>query len=769
MTLAAGQVAPIALDPVLHPALVVVVVLALAGLALAGCRAGAALVWPPGWARLHVGGCAALRLLAVMALAVLLVNPVSTRRAANEFVRPSVHLLVDTSGSMCVNDESDAGEAVARLDRLRQHWLDPALLERLASRTDLRVSLFADGSRPLGAQAAADLLADGAETRLADVLQSAIQNAGPGLGTLVVLTDGRDTTRAPVSPAAEPARARGIAISSVLVGTTARQPDLSVRLAADHAFVHDGQSTTLRGEINQVGLDGQRITAILERDGQIIDRSDLILGPEPARLSFNVTPTGGDSADRTGMVSLCEFRLRVEPQLAESRSDNNESLAFVQVTRQHLRVALFENEPYWDTKYLTRALRDAAEIDLTTIIGLGRREEITRYVSAQGENEPDQPAGAPTTLEELSAFDVVILGRGVERWFPGAAAEQLVAYVSEHGGSLVLARGRPFGDDNPHGVAAMAAIDSIVPVEWGEQKLSGGTLRAARSMAVGDPLSFEGLGDTDLILSHLPGMIAQTHVQRERAASIIWARTETSGEQGALPAAVATQQVGHGRVLAILVDGLWKWALLPPNDADFDPVFPLFWTRAVRWLAGGGELLPGQSIGLSLSRLNVRPGQTVEATVQTRYVDASRFNPALTLIAPDGSQRTLTPNALNESGTRLLATCAPEQEGVYTIRLDAPGMSPPSLTSRFVVHDPSRERLDLSADHAPMIELARATGGKVYDADHPEALLDDLQAEAVAAETEPITQPLWDRPWLLAALMLLLAADWFWRRATSQL
>ena len=763
--------------PVLHPLLILLLIVSAAVLALGGVKRASAIFWPPRGARLHAVAVAALRLLALASLLAVLLNPVRIRPGQTPVQRRGVALLVDTSSSMCVEDENDGRDSISRLDRLRRRWLTTDFLTRLAAHADARVTSFADGPSALDPRGLDALAATGTETRLVDSVLEALRPADDSLGSIVVLTDGRDTTSADASAIIAPARAGGVPISFVLVGTKAQQPDLNVRLAAESAFVHDGQSTTLRAEIDQIGLDGQHVNAILERNGQVIESTPIILGAQAARLSFNVTPAGpenapsGDSGSSSpAMVALCEFRLRVEPLPAESRTDNNTSYAFVQVTRQHLRIALFENEPYWDTKFLMQALRSAAEIDLTTIIGLGRRQEITRYVSTSPEESSGAPPDvAPTTLDGLSNYDVIILGRGVERWFPGEQAELLVSYVTEHGGSLVLARGRPFSNDNMQGVAAAAALDPIVPVQWAEDSLAGGHLHAARSMTVGDPLSFDGLGDTEIILSRLPGMIARTRIEGERAASIIWARTDAEDEQGTLPAAVATQQAGRGRVLAILVDGLWRWALLPPEQADFDAVFPLFWTRAVRWLAGGGELLPGQSIGLSLSRLNVQPGSPVEITVQTRYVDASRFNPTLTVMAPDGGEHRLELAAANESGTRLTARYTPADEGLHSVRLDTPGLSPPTLTSRLVVHDPSRERLDLSANHAPMAAVARATGGRVYDADDPDALLKDVQAEAAAAECESITEPLWDRSWVLAVLLSLLAIEWFWRRATGQM
>src|SRR5690606_1143757 len=101
---------------------------------------------------------------------------------------------------------------------------------------------------------------------------------------------------------------------------------------------------------------------------------------------------------------------------------------------------------------------------------------------------------------------------------------------------------------------------------------------------------------TRAILTELPGLIAATRVEREKAASLVLLRQAPADGQTPGMAAVAHARVGRGRVMAVMGEGLWRWAMLPPDRAALDPVYDLFWSRAVRWLATGGEFLPGQDV-----------------------------------------------------------------------------------------------------------------------------------------------------------------------------
>jgi hypothetical protein len=75
----------------------------------------------------------------------------------------------------------------------------------------------------------------------------------------------------------------------------------------------------------------------------------------------------------------------------------------------------------------------------------------------------------------------------------------------------------------------------------------------------------------------------------------------------------------------------------------------------------------------------------------------------------------------------------------------------------------------LAVNSAGLAELARQTGGKLYTAATAERLIDDLPAATPTVVERLPDEPLWNRPWLLAALGLALGSEWLLRRRSGLL
>src|SRR5690606_17355088 len=123
-----------------------------------------------------------------------------------------------------------------------------------------------------------------------------------------------------------------------------------------------------------------------------------------------------------------------------------------------------------------------------------------------------------------------------------------------------------------------------------------------------------------------------------------------------------------------------------------------FWARTIRWLATGGEFLPGQSMSLSLNPLRIEPGQSVQINVSTRYVEAADFSPSVQLIAPDGSTRDVTLTRGAQQSTQYQANVRMDQPGVHQVVLtdtkrDEAGEAV-KMVGRLAVHDRSEEKRD---------------------------------------------------------------------------
>ncbi len=744
-------------------------------------------VWPRRGKRERLGGKAALillglRLAAVAVVGWMLAGPVITQATETQQQRARVMLLLDTSLSMAEEDVRVGGERISRWDAIAERYLDPQYIAAVQEQAELEGFAFDREVRAIVPRLGRDLEPVGQATHLYAALREAalrgergywVAGDRPDGGIMLVISDGHDTSGEGPESAISMLAERGWRIFSVPVGRETEGPDVAVRAWADSPRLLEGQSTQLRASITGPGAEGRNVQVNLLHEGRRVDGTQVMLdehGRGEAR--FTIRP----EAEQAGEVKLHAYEVVAEPLPGERHTANNRAPVFVQVSRERMRVLVLDGRPSWDTRFAIRALRGDAQVELMAIHALGeQRVSITRYHPEQADAGPGDDGAATTRYEDSAAldadafsrFDIIVLGRAVERLLDESALDRLGSFIEQDGGSLVLAAGRPFETDTDRGRAAMSRMAELLPVEWGTEAVSRLQLELTPPGRTEPVLDMAEFGDTDIVLSRLPAMRAATRVSQARAASIILAEQRPAGEQGPAMAAMAYQNVGaDGRVFAILGDGMWQWSFLPPGLEEYRSLYEVFWSRLMRWLALGDEFLPGQDVSLSLDRTIARRGQDVEVEVATR-IEADDFDPQLTITSPEGETTTLSLTPVGDSGRRFGGRIHAAQAGVYEVELSAAlaqDQPPVKLNRRFAVREASEELRDPSADRAAMESLAEATGGRVLELDQRETLLEDLQDRERLAKGDPVVVDAFDQPWLLWLALLLLSTEWFARR-----
>lgn len=749
-----------------------------------------------------------LRLTAIFAMATILFNPARLVPDSDQKIRQDFYIALDTSKSMCTRDIIDKNEKTTRLDAIQNHWLNEQYLSNLQQLVNINYYNFDEQLKYTDAKQASELAPVGKSTCMAKsitTLMHQYNKNGQITAGILLLGDGHDTTNDNAADMiCQTAKNMKIPIYTVTAGTKLDTQDISVRLTSDQPFVYTGQKTYLHAEIDQAGYDNQSVTAILTQNGiKEVDRRTVILNEKSNRIVYTVEPEPMHETSKNSN-GLSSFQFQVLPMSDEKLIENNTRYSFIQVTNKHIKIILFENEPYWDTRYLIRTLRADIQVELTTVTGLGRNQRVVRYHPGSAESVTnDDPNSeiynntinsdqftAPINESELYDYDIVILGKGVERWFPDTSAALLNRYVRERGGTLIMARAMPFNTSTVSGRTALNEIENISPVRWADNLIQGSGLSRTLTGKMENTVDFSVLGDTDSILTVMPGMLAQTRINGEKTLSNIWLRTTDNyrDKDNSIqnisktkdPAAVAHMRAGHGQVLAILTDGLWQWALLPDWYEDLNSVFDIFWMRTIRWLIGSGDMLPGQSVALSLDRLMLDPDQPQIITIQTRLINPDTFQPLLTVVDPDNVVHQLEPGLVSQSS----ALCQyeivynPELEGVYSVNLEYFSNSennesdqaiPIQTSSMFVVYDNSRELLDVSAQPELMASLADSTGGLVIPYNQPDMLLEHLKKIQSAAITTQLPDTIWDNSWLLSVILFIMGCEWLIRRRSNLL
>lgn len=727
-----------------------------------------------------------LRSVAVAVLVWMLLGPAVWSPAAGDFVKPEVILLGDVSLSMKQKDVADYPDQ-SRWQTLEKTWLAPDYLARLQQWASLHPYHFDKGLR---AATNHNIEAGSRDSRLGTNLFGALDRAVGGVeadaatnnltvnssavtgGMVLLLSDGHDTQRASDPALLARLNRKNWSISSVAVGSDHRTADIALLAWADSDFVLQGQRTTLHASITQHGFDGQTARVDLLHEGQRIDSRTVKFSAtaqpsnpnsqlDQLQVDFEIEP---QSTGRRPL-SVQGYQIAIQPLEGEQYTDNNRRWVFLQVSREQIRIALFEGQPYWDTRFLAQNLGNDAGVELAAMYGMGAGRELTTH-HAKAQSLPTLTL--PLSDEQLARYDIIILGRSCEQFFPGPAAQLLVDFVRKRGGALILARGKAFDTTNPLGAQAQAVLNPIEPVQWGSAVADQLALEMAPAGRRSPLLEFNLPEDTDTILTRLPDMLAATRIVQEKAASVVLltqnAKRATAQDGAAGMAALVHQNAGAGQVLAVLSDGMWQWAFLPGELRRYDSVYQQFWSRTIRWLATGGQFLPGQSVSLTLSRLSVEPGDEVTAVVAARHIQGQLVEPRVNVIAPDGSSAVVALGMTAEQSNRWEGRFKPTQPGVYVVELLTPGMEPNRSTTRLAVYDQSVEVLDPSARPMTLQTLSAATDGKSYTLADRELFLHDLQQIALAQKADRQLQDAYDQPVMLLIFMLALSAEWLLRR-----
>ncbi|MBI1370575.1 MAG: hypothetical protein GC162_18210 [Planctomycetes bacterium] len=737
--------------PALAPLHVAVVVLVLAALA-AWIYIRAARRMP-----LRAALLGFMRLIVILVLGAILLGPSVLPAVTTTPARPRLSILLDVSGSMLTQDRD---QPRTRLRNAIDDYLNADELTRLGDLYDLRISTFDESVRAITKSALTGndaSLDTGKRTDYAQALTQTLIDmyGGEGADALLLIGDGHDSQDAPMEPAIALAQSKKIAIHVVAVGDATTPRDLALVALPAQEVLFTGEPGRIIAKIYQTDMDGA--STVLHVNGPGLPGGAIV-----RKITFDAKASIAVPIPiMPKEPGLYEYKLRVEPADGETITSNNEQSVFVQVSQKMVKVLLLEGEPFWDTKFLAQSLRTDPRVELTQITQVSpeRREQI---VTRGGDSSVKMPASA----DALAPYDIVVLGRGIERLIDPAKMNMFPDYVAR-GGHIIFARGRAYDPVTPAGHDAEASLGVIEPVHWAPGLLHDQPLSLTPAGASHPAFSFAGVAaEADKVVQALPNLSVVLRTAKLKPATITLAGI---GKGANMQPVIVTMDYGRGRVMAVLGEGLWRWSFLPPGSEQYRGVFDAFWSNSVRWLASGGEMEPGQQIAMKLGRSSVRLGDTLSVDVTTRFNPPADFEPKVTLTDPAGNAQHLSLKSTDGVATRMTATIEPRAAGVWSVRLDAPAMAKEPIVRKFNVYDVDLERLQSGARPAVMRDLAERTGGMFIAAGERVDLADKLERQMAAKRVPPRAEYVWDAPWLLATLLVWAGLEWIVRRQSGWL
>lgn len=721
---------PILPLPVLVP-LALLVLCAVGWLCAVACR-GLSL-----WLRVV---CVLLVLLAAGGGLALLLNP------GHVVQQPSPHapvwvVGVDVSASMAapVRDDSQAEPRSAVASRV---------VTRLAEfpQRDVRWVALAASARTQGS--AEELAAQPAEGKSSAVLASlagsieTLRCSGRSVAGAVLVTDGRDTQPRALQQLISRAGAAGCPVHTVPLGSTWQEADIAV--STPHPFVptYPGADTQLTAQVYCTRMGKRQLQVeLLDAAGNVLQQKSLnTVDGCVQELHFPLAAQAG------------EYVVRVNPQQGESRTDNNTARITVRAVSSRIRVFLAEGAPYWDSKFLAQYLREQPVFDVRSV---HRLSEKRYYHINSGDDDamPSETPELPTTREQLSGYDIVVLGKGMERMLDAASVLALRSWVSEQGGILVLARGRCYG-------GRLEGMEALEPFVWGANPEAEECRLAPAPEGVAAGLFGRLLpGAQHEVWDSLPPLDDVWAVQENRPGTRVLAVA-----QGGNTPMLATMRVGLGTVACINGEGLWKWDFYP-DARQHGNMYREFWRQFLPWVQTAAEFMPGYDLSLHPDRASVQEGEGFSCLLGWRGMGRPEAVQVQAVNLATGgvvAEQTAVLQA-SDSIPRWGCAFSPLPPGEYLLRAVATGTPAPEC--RVSVRALPTERDNLNADAELPARVAEATGGLVL----PPEISDEMQASVFAMpegvrSTEEVFCPLWAEWQVLAAMVACLGLLWFIRR-----
>jgi hypothetical protein len=204
----------------------------------------------------------------------------------------------------------------------------------------------------------------------------------------------------------------------------------------------------------------------------------------------------------------------------------------------------------------------------------------------------------------------------------------------------------------------------------------------------------------------------------------------------------------------------WRWRMMAQSS---DRSHELFWRQAARWLV---EASPDP---VSIVAADPpQPGDSASVEVVARdaaFAPVADATVTATVESPDGSHQTLAFRRVQTQPGRFAASFHAEQPGLYHVSAGATrGSTPLGASERWMyVGGTDREFVDPRLNEGFLRRAARESGGRYVRAADATRLVTWIQ-EASRQNLVPSQRDAWDRPWILATLVLMLSAEWTLRR-----
>jgi uncharacterized membrane protein len=688
--------------------------------------------------RLALGALGGLGILAVYLLSL----QITLVRETFEEVAGGTAILLDSSRSMTLE-----GSRSARSDSVR------ALIERWRKDDRVRPVVYLFGASVRGAaweSLPQSYQPSDDETDIREALDYVLdRNAEQALGSLVVISDGADTS----FDAGSLGLGQGApAIHAVVVGGDDPFDDQAIVSVRADPTAYVGVPAVIRADLRAFGaLQRKELRLQLWHESRLEQEVVAELDREGrATVTFEVTPR------RTGRAL---YRLVIPVAANDEVPQNNDRAVLLRVGRERLRALLVAGRPSWDVRFLRDFLKRDGSVDLVSFFILRAAADLTAAPTNELALIP-----FPTDelfREHLGSFDVVIFQNfdyapyEMETYLP-----RIRDYVRRGGSFVMIGGDRSFAEGRYGGTA----IEEILPVKLGAPGVLTSSYRAeVRKPSARHPIVALGPdpGLTRQTWKSLPPLHGANVVAGVKGdAQVLLQHPRARLQSGARVPILVVGEAGRGRVAAMTTDASWRWRFAADDTTVGSDEYELFWDRMIRWLTRDPLLEPAR-ISTDRERYGIGGELVVSGRLRDEGYRPLRRARVELHVQPGPDDEPPVVVEADEDGKVRATLRAPSEPGAYEVVALVEGK--PIATEVFIVEESGDELADLEPSSAELEAVTEQTGGRLFLGTDDVPALKDLATSSRRAVGLDARQPLLE-PWFILLTVLLLSATWVLRR-----
>jgi len=658
-----------------------------------------------------------------------------------------VAVVVDDSASMGRADEAGGATRRAAVTNV----LNSGLLNSLKDKFQVRLYKLGDHLERF--DKLDQLTSSTPATHLGDGLKQVVADAASlPIGAVVLASDGADNAGGVDLETIAEIRRQRIPIHTIGFGKEQASKDIEIGDVQVPARALPDSRLSAVVSFHQHGYSGQKATLTVKDGAKILAQQQVTLKGDGVEQSETLLFNAGAAGVRAVETSI-------QPLSGEDNAKNNVVMRLVNVDARKPRILYLEGEPRWEFKFLRRAVEDDRTIDLVSILRTTQNK-----IYRQGLANPDElKDGFPTKVEDLFAFDGVILGSVDAPYLTPGQQTLIKDFVDRRGGGVLFLGGKDaLADGGWKQSADVELLPTILPD------------RKDTFVRVGATVELTAQGRDSLITrleedpnknverwKKLPYVMNFQDVGQPKPGAVVLVDATPMGGGGSKVPLLITQNFGRGRTAIFATGGSWRWQMLQPVA---DKSHEMFYQQLLRWLVSD---TPRKVVASTPQPLIADDSHVaLRAEVRDRtYLPASDAKTEAHILGPDGLAETIEmrPDAI-ESGVYTAEWTTPKA-GSYLVEVVANRGSEElgRDTITFRREDGVAENFHTEQNRELLEKLSSETGGRYYTPADAAKLGKDI-SYSEAGITVRETKDLWDMPIVFLLLLFLRSGEWLLRR-----